>query len=180
AMRLAAAGAFPGMLTTVLLTHLHSDHICDFNDVFTTRWVMSPVENPLEVVGPVGTDRFVSRTVAMLEDDIAYRSAHHDDQAEQDEELWLREIFLNQATVEQPSIQRAGELSPDIAFGNDDLGPRWAIEKREKRLGGDPFVTTLGETGLHVVGVGRHGLHPSQRYDCQDRNAMPHQNGVST
>jgi ribonuclease Z len=78
-MRLAAAGAFPGMLTSVMLTHLHSDHICDFNDVFTTRWVMSPVENPLEVFGPVGTDRFVTRTIAVLEDDIAYRTAHHDD-----------------------------------------------------------------------------------------------------
>ena len=78
-MRLAAAGAFPGMLASVLLTHLHSDHVSDFNDVLTTRWVMSPVENPLEVVGPVGTDRFVARTLAMLDDDIGYRLAHHDD-----------------------------------------------------------------------------------------------------
>ncbi len=78
-MRLAAAGAFPGMLTSVLLTHLHSDHVSDFNDVLTTRWVMSPVESPLDVVGPVGADTFVARTLAMLEDDIGYRIAHHDD-----------------------------------------------------------------------------------------------------
>ena len=78
-MRLAAAGAFPAMLTSVLLTHLHSDHVCDFNDVVTTRWVMSPVESPLDVVGPVGTDGFVARTLAMLDDDIGYRIAHHDD-----------------------------------------------------------------------------------------------------
>ena len=78
-MRLAAAGAFPGMLTSVFLTHLHSDHVSDFNDVVTTRWVMSPVESPLDVVGPFGTDTFVARTLAMLEDDIGYRIAHHDD-----------------------------------------------------------------------------------------------------
>ena len=27
--------------TRVFLTHLHSDHICDLNDVVTTHWVMS-------------------------------------------------------------------------------------------------------------------------------------------
>lgn len=78
-MRLAGAGALPPMLTSVLLTHLHSDHMTDFNDVFTTRWVMSPVPNPLPVVGPVGTARVVERMTAMLEDDIGYRLDHHED-----------------------------------------------------------------------------------------------------
>ncbi|MGZ8762454.1 MAG: ribonuclease Z [Acidimicrobiia bacterium] len=78
-MRLAAAGAFPGMLTSVLLTHLHSDHVSDFNDVLTTRWVMSPVEAPLDLVGPAGTEAFVARTLSMLDDDIGYRIAHHED-----------------------------------------------------------------------------------------------------
>jgi ribonuclease Z len=80
-MRLAAAGAFPGMLSAVLLTHLHSDHVSDFNDVVTTRWVMSPVEAPLTVVGPGGTRRFVERTLVSLEDDIGWRLAHHEDLA---------------------------------------------------------------------------------------------------
>lgn len=37
-MRLAAAGLFPGFLHRVILTHLHSDHTTDFNDLVTTRW----------------------------------------------------------------------------------------------------------------------------------------------
>ncbi len=78
-MRLAAAGAYPPMLSAVLLTHLHSDHICDFNDVLTTRWVMSPVDLPLHVIGPPGTQAFVDATLAMLRDDIGWRIAHHDD-----------------------------------------------------------------------------------------------------
>ncbi|MFO7589590.1 MAG: MBL fold metallo-hydrolase [Acidimicrobiia bacterium] len=78
-MRLAAAGVLPPMLDAVLLTHLHSDHITDFNDVFTTRWVMSPVESPLPVVGPPGTAAFVDRTIAMLSDDVRYRLDHHAD-----------------------------------------------------------------------------------------------------
>lgn len=78
-MRLAGAGVFPPMLDRVFLTHLHSDHVNDFNDVVTTRWVMSPTENPLPVTGPPGTERFVDRTLTMLEDDVHYRLEHHPD-----------------------------------------------------------------------------------------------------
>jgi ribonuclease Z len=78
-MRLAAAGVVPPMLDALLLTHLHSDHVTDLNDVITTRWVMSPVESPLRVVGPPGTAALVDRTLAMLRDDIRYRLDHHAD-----------------------------------------------------------------------------------------------------
>jgi ribonuclease Z len=78
-MRLAGAAAFPPMLDALLLTHLHSDHTTDLNDVITTRWVMSPVESPLPVVGPPGTAGLVDRTLAMLVDDVRYRRDHHAD-----------------------------------------------------------------------------------------------------
>ncbi|RMH76344.1 MAG: MBL fold metallo-hydrolase [Actinomyces sp.] len=76
-MRLAAAGSLPAFLAAVLVTHLHSDHICALNDVITTHWVMTRAAVPLRVVGPVGTARFVERQLAALEDDIGYRIAHH-------------------------------------------------------------------------------------------------------
>jgi ribonuclease Z len=78
-MRAAAAGSGPLNVELVLLTHLHSDHVTDFNDLVTSRWAISPQPNPLRVVGPVGTQGFVDRTLAMLSDDISYRLAHHDD-----------------------------------------------------------------------------------------------------
>lgn len=78
-MRLAAVGCSPPALDAVFLTHLHSDHVTDFNDVLTTRWIMSPVPTPLRVVGPPGTATFVERTIEMLRDDIGYRLAHHED-----------------------------------------------------------------------------------------------------
>ncbi|MEI6701441.1 MAG: MBL fold metallo-hydrolase [Actinomycetota bacterium] len=78
-MRMAAAFASAPQLTAILLTHLHSDHVCDLNDLVTSRWTMTPFENPLTIIGPVGTKRFVELTLAMLEDDIGYRIAHHDD-----------------------------------------------------------------------------------------------------
>jgi len=78
-MRLAAAGSSPVGLAGVWLTHLHSDHTTDLNDVVTMRWAMGMVPLPLPVTGPPGTARFVERTLAMLADDIGYRLAHHDD-----------------------------------------------------------------------------------------------------
>ena len=77
--RLAGAGLFPTMLSAVMLTHLHSDHVCDLNDVITTQWVMSATPAPLVVVGPRGTNDLVTRTLDMLSPDIGYRLAHHAD-----------------------------------------------------------------------------------------------------
>lgn len=78
-MRLAACGLGPQSLTAVLLTHLHSDHITDLNDVITSRWVMTFEETPLIVVGPRGTQHVVDHLLASLEPDIGYRMAHHED-----------------------------------------------------------------------------------------------------
>ena len=79
-MRLAAAGIpGPGFLHQVLLTHLHSDHVTDFNDLVTMRWAMSMAPSPLPVAGPPGTGTFADRTLEMLRDDIGYRLAHHED-----------------------------------------------------------------------------------------------------
>ena len=78
-MRTAAAGTAAGALKALLLTHLHSDHITDLNDVITSRWVTSFAPNPLAVYGPVGTEGVVRATEAMLDPDIGYRLAHHED-----------------------------------------------------------------------------------------------------
>jgi ribonuclease Z len=81
-MRLAAAGVLPVGLTAVLLTHLHSDHITDLNDVVTTHWVMAPGPTPLRVVGPPGTRPVVDGLLAMLALDQGYRIDHHADLTE--------------------------------------------------------------------------------------------------
>lgn len=78
-MRLAAAGIMPRDLDAVVLTHLHSDHICGLNDLVTTHWVTSPVPTPLRLIGPVGTQQVVDGMLQMLSLDIGYRLAHHDD-----------------------------------------------------------------------------------------------------
>lgn len=78
-MRLVGAMCPPPLISAVLLTHLHSDHICDLNDVITTRWVASPAATPLPIYGPVGTKKMIDGLLAMLSQDESYRLAHHDD-----------------------------------------------------------------------------------------------------
>ena len=78
-MRLMAAGVLPPMVSTLLVTHLHSDHITDVNDLVTTRWVMAPVHVPLRVIGPPGTRAMIDALLSMLRLDQQYRHDHHDD-----------------------------------------------------------------------------------------------------
>jgi ribonuclease Z len=77
-MRLTAAGTVPPLLAGVLITHLHSDHVCALNDVMTTHWVMTQGNGTLAVYGPPGTADFVERQLHALELDVGYRIAHHD------------------------------------------------------------------------------------------------------
>jgi ribonuclease Z len=78
-MRLAAAGVMPPTITAVVLTHMHSDHITDLNDVITTHWVMNAAPAELRIFGPVGTRTLVETTLAMLAPDVGYRLEHHAD-----------------------------------------------------------------------------------------------------
>ena len=101
-MRLAAAGLGASDLTALLITHLHSDHITDLNDVITTRWIMSFVKTPLTIVGPIGTQSVVNHLLASLEPDIRYRTAHHQDL---DHRPAVTVIEVNEGVVELPNGQ---------------------------------------------------------------------------
>ena len=78
-MRLAATGVTPLTLSAVLLTHLHSDHITDLNDVITTHWIYSQAPTTLTIYGPPTTTDVVDAIVASLAHDVAYRLEHHSD-----------------------------------------------------------------------------------------------------
>jgi ribonuclease Z len=118
-MRLAAAGVLPFMLDAVLLTHLHSDHICDLNDVITTQWVMCPVPKTLRVLGPPRTREVLDALRAMLQPDVEYRLAHHEDLN------WEPQLEVN-------------EVAPGVGF--DEGGTRIIAAATDHR----PVEPTLG------------------------------------
>lgn len=101
-MRMVGAGSMPGFLAGVLVTHLHSDHVCALNDVMTTHWVMTQGNVTLQIYGPVGTAQFVERQLHALEPDIGYRIAHHD------------------ALTKPPQVQ-VSELEPGDSFAISDV-----------------------------------------------------------
>jgi ribonuclease Z len=118
-MRLAAAGVLPLMLDEVLLTHLHSDHICDLNDVVTTHWVMSPAPKSLRLFGPPRTRDVVDGMLAMLRPDVEYRLAHHAD------------------LVWEPQVEVV-EVTPGVVFEEQDV--RVVAARTDHR----PVEPTLG------------------------------------
>ena len=123
-MRLAGAGCAPTMLTAVLLTHLHSDHITDLNDVITSSWALNMDDpKPLRIVGPEGTKETVARILHFLDLDIGYRLAHHDDLNEPPQvevtEITKGSLDLSTAVSISTAPTDHRPVDPTIAFRFD-------------------------------------------------------------
>ncbi len=125
-MRLTAAGVLPPMLHAVLVTHLHSDHITDLNDVITTHWIMSPQGAPLHVYGPPRLQEVVDAILASLAPDLQYRLDHHADLAGMPDvrviEVSPGDVFtVGSATVTVGATDHR-PVEPTVAFRIDDEG----------------------------------------------------------
>ncbi len=57
----------------VFFTHLHSDHVVGFPDLWLTGWLTNQRVKPLQVWGPQGTKKMVSNLEAAFEFDIGVR-----------------------------------------------------------------------------------------------------------
>ncbi len=166
-MRAAAVGSGAGAFRALYLTHLHSDHITDLNDIFTTRWVTSFAPNPLPVFGPVGTAAVLQATEAMLEPDIGYRLAHHEDLQ------WppaAAVIEVDRGVVFEEGSVRVTAAATDHAPVRPTLGFRIDERERSVVIAGD----TVPCTGLDELCAGADVLvHTVVRRDLVERVDLP-------
>lgn len=155
-MRMSAAGVLPVMLTGVVVTHLHSDHITDLNDVITTHWIMSGGPTPLRVFGPIGIERVIKGILDSLEPDIGYRLEHHQDSLTwrpivsvtevapgdnfQLDELAVKVGRTNHQPVEPTVAFRVHHENKSVVFGGDGLP---CPELDELCSGADAYVQTV-------------------------------------
>jgi ribonuclease Z len=156
-MRLAAAGVPVNQLRAVLVTHLHSDHITDLNDVITAMWITTFEPTPLRIIGPPGTRAVVEHLLAALGPDIGYRIAHHADLTEpplleitETDGVGLPVVLDGEVTVtSSPTDHRPVE--PSVAFRFDHgVGD----ERRGVVVAGD----TVPCEGLDAICVGAQAL----------------------
>jgi ribonuclease Z len=147
-LRMTSAGVFPLMCSAVLLTHLHSDHLTDLNDVITTHWVMSREPTPLKLYGPPRSQEVVDGLLAMLGPDIDYRLAHHEDLT------WtpwieVHEVQPGDEFEVNATLVRVGQtdhrpVEPTVAFRVEDAGHAVPCEGLDAICqGADAYVQTV-------------------------------------
>ena len=67
-------------IKSVLLTHLHSDHISDLADLHQASWIMQNRKTKLNVYGPEGVGLVTKGFETAYEPDYFFRNTHHGDQ----------------------------------------------------------------------------------------------------
>jgi ribonuclease Z len=67
-------------LATVLVTHLHSDHIGDLGEATEQSWIAGR-DQPLQIYGPPGIDEVVQGFAEVYRHDVDYRNVHHGEHA---------------------------------------------------------------------------------------------------
>lgn len=147
-LRLTAAGVLPPMLTAVLVTHLHSDHLTDLNDVITTHWVMNPMPSTLHVYGPPRTGEVVEATLDALAPDIGYRLDHHDDLT------WRPDVVVTEVSPGDEFTLGSGDDAVRVTVAATDHRPvEPTVAFRVETSAGKSVV--LGGDGVPCEGLDR-------------------------
>jgi ribonuclease Z len=87
----------------VFLTHLHSDHVVGFPDLWLTGWLTPGRDRPLQVWGPRGTKRMMSLLEQAFEYDIRIRL--YDDRAAPDGVVILAEDITEEFVYENSGVK---------------------------------------------------------------------------
>ncbi len=126
----------PKRVTTIFLTHLHSDHIAGLPDLWMTPWFLLGRIVPLEIWGPPGTVAMVAGMRAMYGHDLVHRQNRFN--AAGGVAITVHEIGPGFARTSDGILVRA--FAADHADGGPALSYRIERANRVVTLSGD---TTL-------------------------------------
>lgn len=127
-------------LRTVLLTHLHTDHITGIPDMNLASWVVGRAE-PLRILGPAGVDRVVRGYNEVLALDRRFRVLHHG------VALLPPELGVLHAETIEPGIvvEEGGLAITAFAVNHEPITPaygyRFDYRGRSVVVSGDTVVT---------------------------------------
>jgi ribonuclease Z len=123
----------------VLLTHLHSDHVVGFPDLWLTGWLVGPGrDRPLSVWGPRGTKKMMSHLEQAYDFDIRIRL--YDDRPPPDGVVILAEDIEEGVVFEKGGLKITA-LEVDHAPIRPAFGYRVDYEGRSVVLSGDTRVS---------------------------------------
>lgn len=122
----------------VFLTHLHSDHVVGFPDLWLTGWLTPGRDRPLQVWGPRGTKRMMSLLEQAFEYDIRIRL--YDDRAAPDGVVILAEDITEGFVYENNGVKIAA-FEVDHTPVKPAFGYRIDYSGRSVVLSGDTRIS---------------------------------------
>jgi ribonuclease Z len=170
----------------VFLTHLHSDHVVGFPDLWLTGWLIAPGRTvPLQVWGPRGTKNMMSHLKQAYESDIRFR-IDNERMAPDGALLQAREI--NEGMVYDKGGVRVTAFEVDHAPVKPAFGYRINYAGRSVVLSGDTRVSEKliryaqgADVLVHEVLVPetlqRLGVPPDRAKNIVDYHTTPEQAG---
>ena len=170
----------------LFLTHLHSDHVVGFPDLWLTGWLVSPGrDRPIHVWGPRGTKAMMSHLEQAYEFDIRMRL--YDDRAAPDGVVILAEEF-NEGVVFDTDGLRITAIEVDHSPVRPAFGFRVDYGGRSVVLSGDTRVSP--NLIRHAQGVDllvhevaspdsfqRAGIRPERAKSVLEHHVTPEQAG---
>jgi ribonuclease Z len=171
----------------VFLTHLHSDHVVGFPDLWLTGWLIVPGRNvPLQVWGPVGTAAMMSHLQQAYEYDIQIR-IRNDGASPAGVALIVKEI--SEGVVYEKGGVKISAFEVDHAPVKPAFGYRIDYAGRSVVLSGDTRVSENlirhaqgADVLVHEVFVPstleRAGVPPGRAKNIIDYHTTPEQAGA--
>jgi len=164
-------------ITAVFFTHLHSDHVVGFPDLWLSGWITNNRSKPLIVYGPAGTAKMMGHLAAAYEFDIAVRIS--DDKAAPNGVLIEPQDITEGVIFEKSGVKITAfvvdhrPIAP--AFGyRIDMGKRSVVLSGDTRYSENLIKVAAGTDLLIHEVASAEGMKKSGQPEERQRSVVAH------